>query len=259
MDIAEYIKTLTKRGQYHFTTTHLSYASRGNLGNSREQIEALIERGVLASPASAFFVIVAEKYREQGCPPADHFIDPLMRQAGVSYYLCLRSAAQRYGARSRAPVTTQVMVNRKREAIQCGDVQIEFIVRPNLKRQPRRKVITPRGEMFCSTPELTALDLVGYPAEASGMANIAALLRWLQPELCPIALDDAARVNPPAWSQRLGYVLEVIGATKLSNALMSFLKERPRSDTPLLSHNSVEGANYIPKWKLLDNSILPAG
>lgn len=257
LDAEAYIDVLATMGQYHFTTADVIRATRAKPQAVRRQLHQLSARGLVGSPLRSFFVVIPPEYRGLGCPPAELFLDPLMTHIGAPYYLCLRSAADRYHPGRQAPPETQVMVPRNRKRVRCGGVQVSFIARADVHKQPVRSFATARGRLRCATPELTTLELVGYPGPAGGLENIDALLRQLRPQLCAADLVAAARLSPPAWSQRLGYLLEAAGATELSDVLGAFLDEKPRSYTPLRRSHSLEGANYVRRWKLIVNVALP--
>lgn len=57
-----------------------------------------------------------------------------------------------------------------------------------------REFNTPRGVARYSTPEVTALELVGYPKHAGGIANVAMLLGDLAKEM---EADVLARPRSP--------------------------------------------------------------
>lgn len=60
-----------------------------------------------------------------------------------------------------------------------------------------------------ATPEVTALELVGYPSHAGGLNNVATVLRDVAEEMDAEELVEAARRSPVSWSQRLGYLFDV--------------------------------------------------
>ena len=87
---------------------------------------------------------------------------------------------------------------------------MEFIARGDLERMPATKVDAPRGFVRYSTPEVTAHELVGYPNHAGGLDNVATVLGELAEEVDAVKLLKAAELSPVGWSQRLGYLLEIV-------------------------------------------------
>ena len=75
--------------------------------------------------------------------------------------------------RISAPQEFQVLVEKARRRIECGNVRVGFFVRKNLRRVPTQTLNTPRGFIVVSTPEATAFDLVGYHHRAGGLSNVA--------------------------------------------------------------------------------------
>jgi predicted transcriptional regulator of viral defense system len=253
MRTSEYIRDLASNGRYHFTTADAIKAVEGNPPAVRAQLRRLKQQGLIAQPVRSFHVIVPPEYIRLGCLPAEHFIDQLMQVWGELYYVCLLSAAERHSAAHQRPQATQVMVSKNRQAISCGQVRIEFIARGDLDKMPVTKLNTPRGALRYSTPEVTALELVGYPKHAGGLDNVATVLSELSEEMAAEKLSESARLCPVSWSQRLGYLLELVGREELARSLAPFVLENARSYTPLRRAATIAGATRIPIWKLIVN------
>ncbi len=253
MRAKEYIEDLAAKGRYHFTTDNALEAIGGSGAAVRAQLRRLRDRGRIASPMRSFHVIVPPEYKRLGCLPAEHFVDQLMEKLGEPYYVALLSAAERHGAAHQRPQSLQVMVPKNRPAIECGQVRIVFIARGDLGRMPVVTVNTPRGFVRYSTPEVTALELVGYPHHAGGMNNVATVLSELSEEMDTEKLVEAAKLSPVGWSQRLGYLLELVDQQDLAGTLAPFVEKCARSYTPLRRAEDVAGAERSSKWKLLIN------
>jgi predicted transcriptional regulator of viral defense system len=145
------------------------------------------------------------------------------------------------------------MVRKNRPSIECGQVRIVFIARGELERMPVATINTRRGFVRYSSPEVTALELVGYPHHAGGMNNVATVLADLSEEMDAKKLVEAARLSPVGWSQRLGYLLELVERQDLADALAPFVEKCARSYTPLRRAEDLAGTERSPKWKLLIN------
>ncbi len=168
-----YIQDLAAKGRYHFTSSDAFEVIAGKPSAIRAQLRRLKEQGLIADPVRSFHVIIPPEYRRLGCLPAEQFVDQLMQVWGEPYYLGLLSAAERHGAAHQRPQATQVMVRRNRQPITCGQVRIEFIARGVMEKMPFAEYNTPRGVLRYSTPEVTALELVGYPGYAGGLNGCA--------------------------------------------------------------------------------------
>ena len=253
MRTSEYIRDLASNGIYHFTTADAIKVVKGNPPAVRAQLRLLKRQVLIAEPVRSFHVIVPPEYKRLGCLPAEHFIDQLMQVWVEPYYVCLLSAAERHGAAHQRPQATQVMVRKNRQAIACGQVRVEFIARGDLDKMPVTKVNTPRGVLRYATPELTALELVGYPNHAGGLDNVATVLSELSEEMIAHRLIKSARLCPVSWSQRTGYILELIGQEDLAQALAPFVLENARSYAPLRRAADIVGGTRIPSWKIIVN------
>ena len=150
----------------------------------------------VASPARGFYVIVPPEYRSLGCLPADQFIPALMEYRKLRYYAALLSAAQYHGAAQHRPQEFQVALARNRGSIACGAVRASFIARHRIHAVSLQPFNTPRGTVQVSTPEATAVDLVGYERPAGGLDNVATVLSELAEHLDPERLLAAAQTAP---------------------------------------------------------------
>lgn len=254
MRARDYIQDLASRGRYHFTSADALEAIAGRPPAVRAQLRRLKQRGMVAEPARSFHVIVSPEYRRLGCLPAEQFIDQLMQVWGEPYYVALLSAAERHGAAHQRPQAFQVMLRKNREALECGQVRVQFIARGDLEKMPVTEANTPRGVLRYSTPEVTALELVGYPHHSGGLSNVATVLSELAEEMDASRLLAAARLCPMSWSQRLGYLLVRVGQDDLARGLAPFVREQARSYTPLRRAARASGAKRDPGWKLIVNA-----
>jgi predicted transcriptional regulator of viral defense system len=249
-----YIEELASNGRHHFSAADAFEALGGSPVAVRAQLRRLKQQGILAEPARGFLVIVPAEYRRLGCLPAEQFIDQLMAVWEEPYYLGLLSAAERHGAAHQRPQACQVMVRKNREALACGEVRVVFIARGDLEKLPVAQINTPRGVLRYSTPEVTALELVGYPNHAGGLNNVATVLSELAENLDAGKLLEAARLCPVSWSQRLGYLLELAGQEELTQAIAPYVQAQARSYTPLRRAATLAGAKRSPSWKLIVNA-----
>jgi len=253
MRAREYIRDLAANGVHHFTTTDAAKALDGNLPAVRAQLRRLKQQELIAEPVRSFHVVVPPEHKRLGCLPAEQFIDQLMQVWTEPYYVCLLSAAERHGAAHQRPQATQVMVRKNRQDIECGMVRIEFVARGDLEQMPITKLNTPRGIVRYSSPEVTALELVGYPGHAGGLSNVATVLSELCEAMSADKLLEAARLCPVSWSQRLGHLLELVGQQDLADVLAPFVKENARSHTPLRRAANIAGGKRSARWKLIVN------
>jgi len=253
MRAGEYIESLASNGRCTFTTADAMAAIGGSDEAVRAQLRRLKRHGSLASPLRSFHVVVSPEYRRLGCLPAEHFIDQLMQELSEPYYIALLSAAARVGAAHQRPQSLQVMVQKNRPPVVCGQVRVVFIARGDLDRMPVTTINTPHGTLRYASPEVTALELVGYPHHAGGLHNVATVLGELAEEIDVGKLLEAASVSPVGWSQRLGYLLERVEAAELAEALAPFVAEHADSYIPLRRAQPVTGVTRSSRWKVIVN------
>jgi predicted transcriptional regulator of viral defense system len=187
--------------------------------------ERLQKRHALLSPRRGFYVIVPARFLSWEGPPADWYIDPLMRHEGRAYYVGLLKAAELHGAAHHAVMEFQVVTDRQLPRIRRGRSVIAFYFRKDLEGVSGELVDrkTETGTMKLSSPELTAFDLVRYVHAVGGVDAVATVLAELGEGL---RADVLARIAPHferAVVQRLGYLLDRLGAAGRTEALHSWL------------------------------------
>ena len=252
----ELIETLASKGRYSFTSEEAREALKVSPAASKLALNRLARHGQIASPARGFYVIIPPEYRSLGCLPAEQFIPDLMRNKNLTYYAGLLTAAQYYGAAHQRPQEFQVFVQKNRRPIHCGKVRAKFIARKNIDDVPVRKFNTSRGELRVSTPEGTAIDLVGYPEHVGGLDQVATVLSELASEINASALIKAAAMAPITWVQRLGYMLELVDAENPAAGLREYVDQHAREYTMLIPGRKNEEGQRLQDWKLVINAGL---
>ena len=221
-------------------------------------LNRLAKQGLIASPARGFYVIVPPEYRSLGCLPADQFIPALMERVELSYYAGLLSAAQYHGAAHHRPQEFQVFLAKNRRPIQCGRVRVAFMARKRVGEVPVQPFNTPRGTVIVSTPEATAVDLVGYHHRAGGLDQVATVLSELAELINPDELVTAAQTAPVPWAQRLGYLLELGGLVEKAASLKAYVREHAAQSTALLPAMPHRAFQRDKDWKLYVNADVEA-
>jgi predicted transcriptional regulator of viral defense system len=102
--------------------------------------------------------------------------------------------------------------------------------------------------------EATAIDLVGYDRHAGGLDQVATLLSELAEQIDPQRLLAATQTAPLLWAQRLGYLLDLVGAEEKTSLLKAYVQENARDATPLLPAAPYEHARRSPEWKVFINA-----
>lgn len=179
-----------------------------------------------------------------------------MDRLGVPYYAGLLTSARYHGAAHQQPQVFQVVVPKNRPPIHCGLVKVAFVARHNGAAMPTRRVNTPRGFLRIASPEVTAYDLVGYQGHCGGLENVATVLWELGESLDPEELSSLSEFSPIPWSQRLGFLLDLVGHSSRSQGLADFVEDHAREAAVLVPGGSKASAKRDARWKLLVNADL---
>lgn len=256
--LADIIDVLASRGQYCFAAKDLSVHADLSTVAMQNALRRLKEKGRIAMPYRGFYVVVPPEYQSLGCLPAEQFIPELMGRLEEAYYAGLLSAAEYLGAAHHRPQVFQVVVGKARKPIACGRVRVRFVVRKNVSAMPLQQRKTPRGYVAISSCEATAFDLVGYPKQAGGLDNVVALFGELAEDMDPKRLSEAAELSPVAWAQRLGYLLDRVGAEEKTRDLAKYIKQRGPIPAPLTPSRQLRGVARDKKWRILVNTEVEA-
>ena len=151
-----------------------------------------------------------------------------------------------------------MVVEGNRPAIVCGAVRVAFAARRNLAAVPVERFNNPRGTVVVSTVEATAIDLVGYMHRAGGLDRVAGALSELGEDMDPERLVEASKSASILWAQRLGYLLEHVGAGDRVVPLKEHVRQRARNYTKLLPGADGMGAPRSKDWRLLVNASIEA-
>ncbi len=254
----DYIVGLAAKGLHHFTVGDMSESLGISQSAAKLALLRLAKQGLVASPARGFYVIVPPEYKRLGCLPADQFIPALMERLDLVYYAGLLSAAQYYGAAHHRPQEFQVFVSKNRRPIHCGLVRVTFVARKRIAEVPIQNFNTPRGTIRVSTVEATALDLVGYEHHAGGLDQVATILSELAEQIDPERLVAVAQTAPISWAQRLGYLLEFVGAVDRIALLKNYVGKTAKNMTPLLPGASYAKTQKQSDWRLYVNAHVEA-
>ena len=225
----EIVDEFAAQGRYCFSFAEMV----ARLGTSpvavRSALNRLKKKGVLALPYQEFYLILPPEHRSRGCLPPQQFIPHLMEHLGEVYYTGLLSAAEFHGAAHHRPQVFQVIVGKARRPIECGQVRVEFIFRKNAADIPTELRNTSAGTVKISTPEATALDMIGYVRHCAGLDNVVTVLAELAEKIDIKRLIEAASLSPVAWVQRLGYLFDLLEehdkADAFDNAWHIFVNE----------------------------------
>lgn len=253
--MASWVEHLQSRGRYTFTRAEAESDTERSFVAAQTALRRLKQQGRVASPRRGFYVIVPPEYRAAGSPPASWFVDDLMRYLGQPYYVGLLSAAALHGAAHQQPMLFQVVTDKPTREMHAGKVAIRFSMSGLVGRMPVVEQQTETGTMRVATPETCGFDLVRYPEAAGHLSNAATVLAELAERLDARKLVDVARHVRLPDVQRLGYLLDAVGQSKVTALLAEWLAaKQPR--VVLLAPGDAADPEIDPRWHVVPNAEL---
>lgn len=225
----------------------------------KKAVQRLVAKRRLAVPHRGFYVIVPIEYRKAGAPPPSWFIDDLMKFLEQSYYVGLLSAAALHGAAHQQPQEFQVITGAQLRPVVLGRARIRFFRKLHLGRTPTVSVKTETGTMRVSTPEATAFDLFRYLQGAGHLGHVATVLAELAEKLDPELLAEIAKLEDEIPStQRLGHVLDQVGAGEVAAGLAALIAERKPRYVPLRARRKAARAAKDERFRVIANEKIEA-
>jgi predicted transcriptional regulator of viral defense system len=232
------------------------------LGIPRDHVRVRLNQPVadhqLFSPGRGLWIPIPAEYRTWGATPATHFLDDFLRHLERKYYIGWLSAAELHGAAHQRPQVTQVAVNQTVANREVGRNRLVFYERSSLTNLPRLKLRVPTGEVWVSTRELTAVDLVDRPERGAGISNVATVLSELahDPRLSGDLLARAAKEFPSGTARRLGYLLDLLKADVDLTPLRRLIATRPLARPAMLTPQGPRRGEQDANWGLLLNTVV---
>ena len=254
--MTDFVEALQARGRYTFTLVEAMKVEKRTDIALEAALRRLKQKGRIANPRRGFYVIVPMEYREAGCPPANWFIHDLMQFLGQPYYVGILSAAAVHGAAHQQPMLFQVVTDRTTRPARAGRVRIRFHMSRHIEKAPVVDIQTETGSMRVSTPEATAFDLVHFVLSAGNMDNVITVLSELVEKIGPQALTSIADRYAISDVQRLGYLLERLGESRLADPLAVRLKDRRYRPILLAPGQPKGGAPSDPRWRVIPNETV---
>ena len=252
--LADLVDSFQASGRYVLTKEDAARSLETSDAALKKAVQRLVAKRRLAVPRRGFLVIVPLEYREAGAPPPSWFLDDLMRFSGQPYYVGLLSAAALHGAAHQQPQEFQVMTSGQLRPLVAGRVRLRFFRKLHLERTPTVEIKTETGSMRVATPEATALDLFRYLEGAGHLGHVVTVLEELAERLDAERLLQVARTDGElANAQRLGYVLEQLGAGETASELAGWIAKSRCRYVPLRSDRGVRSAKKDSRWRILVN------
>ncbi len=250
-----YIDQLTSKGEISFTAKKMQVDLKCTSKAAERAIYRLKKSKEIVGIVKGYYLILTPKFRKMGCLPADYFIIDLMNHWKQKYYVGLLSAALYFGAAHQQAQIFQVVVDRHRRSIHCGRVRIEFITKKIIVDSEVTQLKARSGMMNISTPAATMMDLCLYLRQSGAWGHVATILHELGEAVKPADLKKLLLKNKElTWVQRLGYILEKLGHSMLSQILYNYLKNKKLNIVGLAPYYPITGAPRDAKWKIAINA-----
>lgn len=262
--LLDYIESKQKERIFYITreetikdinTSHVSFNGAARL---------LCEKNKLYKLHPDFYIIVPFEFQDEKCPPPDMFFDSFMRFLDVNYYISLFSAAAFYQNYTLAVPEFQAMIPKLRHPIRTPSYTIRYFTKKHWPSVGINRVRTSYGFLNISSPELTAFDLLKYCYTTEETEILKKTLQCFSKKLDANQLVklaetmDSPRAEIIHW-QRLGYILDEIGQTELTDPLAQWIRKiNPRSGylNPPKPDKYIHNEDKNTKWKLLINKNL---
>jgi predicted transcriptional regulator of viral defense system len=257
--LATWVDTLQAEGRYNFTRQEAIDATGLSSEAVKKSLQRLVKRRRLAKVRDNFYVIIPIEYRAAGAPPTTWFIADLMRSFGQPYYVGLLSAAALHGASHHQPQEFQIVTSGAQRPLRVARQRIRFFAKQQIDATPQVDVKTPTGTIRVSSPDATALDLVRFFKASGYLGNVATVLGDLAERLNPAALREAAELQPHLPTvQRLGYLLDRVGANAVAQPLAELIAQRRPRVVPLRADRPPGDAPRDARWRVLVNEEVEA-
>jgi hypothetical protein len=252
---ATFIETRLASGGIAFSLPELVKETGLSVTAARNQLLRLGRRVVRVAPMQPFFLIVSPEHKVIGAPPVAWWIDDYFKWLRHPYYLALQSAAATYGSSPQAIQVTQVMTDSARRPIIVGRLQVRFFVKRGIERTLTQPLANAHAPLRVSTPEATAFDLIRYAPRIGGIGRA---METLVPLLPLMRIPEMKRVleaeNETSTAQRLGYMIERSGNSKLARVVHEWLPSNMPLVPLVLTAAKRGKVSVIERWRLFNNA-----
>lgn len=253
---AAMIDTLLAHGRVAVTTGEAADLMDVPAEQVRVRLHPLVREGRVFSPARGLWVAVPPQFRTWRVLPGLQFLDQMMGHLGRDYYVGWLSAAELHGAAHQRPQVLHVAVDRHVPDRDLERVRLRFAERRHLAELPRQRHTVPTGQVWVSTPEVTALDLAADPSRGGGVSNVATVLRDLADDgrLDGQRLAAAAGHFSLAAARRLGFLLDTVDLPDLAETLHPHVAQHRRFPADMLAPGSSGGGVVDSRWRIRVNT-----
>ncbi len=252
---ATFIDEKLARGIWAFSLDELTAATGLSAIGARNQLLRLGSRITRVTPRQPYFLIVTPDQRAFGAPPVDRWLDDYFKWLGRPYYVALLSAAAVYGSSHQAVQVTQVMTDMPMRPIELGRIRIHFSMKSGIERTNTRQLPMAYAPLKVSTTESTIFDLIRYAPRIGGIERAAETIAPMLSQVTAGNLMQVLKVEAEITAaQRLGFVLESLGAAKLAKRVRKWMPETLKV-IPLAAHAPRCATDPMSEtWRVLVNA-----
>ncbi len=248
-------------GRYGFSSDEFAARTKREPGGEAVR-HALIrlqnkQRITQISRKPGYWLIVPPEYLARQSPPVTWWLHDFLSLKETSYYVGLLSAAQHHGSAHFAVMETQVVVPRIRKPLKVGVTRIHFFFKENTADTPCDVVDTEKATLRVTTPAATLLDLLRHASRVGGIDRIHLIATDPGRKIDACGLLDALNAhNETTVAQRLGYLFDLQGKTKLAAVIDQWLEHRPVQAVRLDTSSTQVDAPRHARWNLFLNASL---
>jgi predicted transcriptional regulator of viral defense system len=251
--LGHFTEELQAHGRYTFSKQEAIKKLKVSDNAFRKAAYRLGQKKRLLRAFNNFYVVIPAEYRLSEGLPAIQIIDSMMKFQDQPYYVGCLSAAALYGATHQAVQELQVLTSKHLRSIMIGRGRIRFLTKKRIQEIPVQEIKTQTGMIKVSTAEATAFDLFVYPKFSGQLNNIATVLIELTEKIVPKKLSEAARYFDLSVVQRLGYLFDHLGYSKLVQTLHSWIDQQNPEYVLLRPGYKKEKMIRNPKWHVIVN------
>ena len=252
---ASFIDAKLASGVVSFSLSEMTDRTGLSLIAAKNQLLRLKHSVTRVSPRQQYFLIIQPEHRSVGAPPIEWWLDDYFKWLGRPYYLALQSAAGAFGSSQQAVQETQVITDIPRREIIIGRIRIRFFMKSGINTPLTQQLPGAYAPLVVSTPESTAYDLIRYAHDIGGIERaaetITPMLRLIKAKNLRSVLNAEGEI---AIAQRLGFVMEALGAADLAKTIRDWLPKVTQRVSISTRLDSDPSAPISREWGVINNS-----
>jgi predicted transcriptional regulator of viral defense system len=249
---SDLLTEITRQGKRIFTYEDAVKVYGSSNRRLRELLSTLVKRGWLQRIEKGKYLILPfEAGREREWTEHEFIIASYLIKP---YYIGFRSALNYFGYTEQISRTVFVVsTSRKlKSSMEISGVTYRFVFISKHKFFGAKQISVDGGQVNISEPEKTIVDCLDRLRYCGGISEVAKALWYGRDELDFTKMAEYSRRNGNrATSQRLGYLIEMLGFTA-DKAVEILLQSMSTRYTPLDTLSEPKG-KHMERWKVILN------